>query len=69
MNLTHEHQMIHADSLRAAKAFADAYREDRESDETKRYLELYVSLRRQLPRDESGNHVGYREAQTVIQGN
>lgn len=61
-------QRIHADSLRAAKAFADSYREDPKSERTQELLELYISLRRQLPRDDSGNHVGHNEATRVMRG-
>ena len=59
---------IHEQSLEAGREFGRLYRIDRHSAETQEALERYIELRRQLPRDDSGHHVGYREAVTAIRG-
>lgn len=58
---------IHANSVRAGRAFANAYRM---GDHTKanELLERYIALRRQLPRNSDGTHIGATEAYRATQG-
>lgn len=75
--MTPEQQSIHDRSVEAGKAFNAKYREIqadlRYSDpfdhpEVSRLLEEYKALRRQLPFDSFGNHLGYKEAYNATQG-
>lgn len=59
---------IQAASMTVASLFHESYSDSTDSDQTINLLEAFRALRRSLPKDESGRHVGHSLTTALMQG-